>query len=340
MKALIIGGTGTLSSAVAREALAQGWDVTLVNRGNRPGRAPEGARRLTADVGDEAALAAVLADERFDVVADFIAFAPEQARRDLGLFRGRTGQFIFVSSASAYRKPLPTSRIVESTALANPFWAYSRDKIACEELLLDAWRREGFPVTVVRPSHTYDERNLPLAVHGRKGAWQVVDRIRKDKPVLVHGDGTSLWTLTHADDFARGFAGLMGNPRAVGEAFHITSDESIGWNQVYAALGTALGREVGIFHVASDFLAAADPEFAGTLLGDKANSVIFDNAKLKSLVPGFAARVRFDQGVRGCVETILGDTSLQVPDPEFDLFCDRVVEAQRKALESLQGLSI
>jgi len=337
MRALILGGTGTLSAAVAREALAQGWDVTLLNRGNHPGLAPEGVHHLVADVGDEAALTAILASESFDVVADFIAFVPSQIERDLRLFRKRTGQFFFISSASAYRKPPPAVRIVESAALANPFWAYSRDKIACEELLLNAWRREGFPATVVRPSHTYDERNLPLAVHGRKGAWQVIDRILKGKPVLIHGDGTSLWTLTHASDFARGFVGLMGNPRAIGEAFHITSDEALGWNQIYAALGTALGCKVATFHVASDFLVAADPEFAGTLLGDKANSLIFDNSKLRRLVPDFAARISLDQGMRRCVDTLLADASLQASDPDFDLFCDRVVASQQKALEFLLG---
>ena len=273
----------------------------------------------------------------FDVVADYIVFTPEQAERDIRLFKGKTAQYLTFSSASAYQKPLSSCFITESTPLSNPFWEYSRNKIACEELLLKAYREEAFPITIVRPSHTYDERRVPLGVHGAKGSWQVVKRIIEGKPVIIHGDGTSLWTLTAAADFARAFTGLLGNIHALGETVQITSDEVLCWNQIYQAIAAALGKPLKAVHVSSDFLARAGTEYnyGGSLIGDKAASVVFDNAKLKRLVPGFCAQIRCDQGIKEAIAYILAHPELQVEDPEFDRFCDKVIAAQERALQEM-----
>ena len=338
MRALFIGGTGTISRAVSEHAIGDGWELLLLNRGTASGRIPGAAEVLIGDInGDETRIAALLGDRHFDVVVDFIAFRPQQIERDIRLFSGKIRQFIFISSASIYQKPLNYYLISESTPLANPFWEYSRDKIACEDLLLGAYRTAGFPCTIVRPSHTYSERSVPVAVRGSKGSWQVIDRIRSGKPVIIHGDGSSLWTLTHNSDFAKGFCGLMGNSAAIGEAVHITSDESLSWNRIYDCIGAALGVPVTKYHVASDFLAACDAGFAGTLGGDKAHSVVFDNAKLKRLVPSFRAEVRFDQGVRRCIDYLLSHPEAQTLDPDFDSFCDRVIAAQDAAIESFRN---
>ena len=332
MKALFIGGTGTISSGIARRATALGWEIWLLNRGTRTDRVVPGAKVLSGDVNmDEGAIAKLLAGRDFDVVVDFIAFVPGQLERDVRLFAGNTRQFIFISSASAYQKPLNRYLVTESTPLANPLWEYSRNKIACEDYLTAEYRSSGFPCTIVRPSHTYDDRYLPVAVHGKRGGWQVVDRIMKDKPVLVHGDGSSLWTLTHSDDFAKAFCGLMGNPAAVGETFHVTSDESLCWNQVYDRIGDALGKKVSKYHVSTDFLCACDPEYSGTLSGDKATSIVFDNTKIKRFVPDFVATIGFAEGARRCVRYLLETPAAQVADPEFDLFCERVIAAQESA---------
>jgi nucleoside-diphosphate-sugar epimerase len=245
---------------------------------------------------------------------------------------------VYISSASAYNKPAASHVITEGTTLANPYWEYSRNKIACEELLMKEYREEGFPVTIVRPSHTYCERSVPLSVHGLKGSWQVVKRMMEGKPVLVHGDGSSLWTLTWNEDFARGFIGLLGNPKAIGEAFQIMSDEQLTWNQVYECVGRALHVTPRLYHVSSDFLAAVSPkewDFTGNLLGDKAVTVVFDCTKLKRAVPGFQATVRFDEGVRRCVDYILAHPELQVEDPDFDAWCDRVIEAQENVKQNM-----
>ena len=340
MKALFIGGTGTISMAITRLIAAYpDWELTLLNRGTRKDALPAGVRTITANISDEAAAAKALEGMTFDCVCDFIAFEPAQLERDYRLFAGRTKQFMFISSASAYQKPLSDYRITESTPLANPHWEYSRKKIACEEFLMRMYRENGFPVTIVRPSHTYDERNLPLGVKGRNGAWQVVKRMLEGKPVLIHGDGASLWTITHNTDFAKGLAGLMGNIHAIGESYHITSDESVTWNQIYAIIADELGVALNACHVPSDFLAAvSDYDFEGSLLGDKACTVVFDNSKIKRAVPGFVCSVRADQGLRRTVRHLLSSPELQREDPEFDAFCDRVFAALDAAKEAIRRI--
>ncbi len=338
MKALFIGGTGTISMAITRLlADSPDWELTLLNRGTRSLELPRGVRTVTADINDEAAAAKALEGEKFDCVCDFIAFDPAQLERDYRLFAGKTKQFMFISSASAYQKPLGDYRITESTPLANPHWEYSRKKIACEEFLMRMYRENGFPVTIVRPSHTYDERNLPLGVKGRNGAWQVIQRMMEGKPVLIHGDGASLWTITHNTDFAKGFAGLMGNIHALGESYHITSDESVTWNQIYAIIADELGVPLRACHVPSSFLAdVSDYDFEGSLLGDKACTVVFDNSKIKRAVPGFVCTVRADQGLRRTIRHLLSSPDLQREDPEFDAFCDRVIAALNAAKEAVR----
>ena len=333
MNALFIGGTGTISSAVSSLALERGWELYLLNRGNR--QLPEGARQILADIRDEADVREKVGGMRFDVVADFIAFTPDQVERDFKLFSGLAGQYVFISSASAYQKPLSSPIITESTPVHNPFWQYSRDKIACEDLLTGLYRIEGFPVTIVRPSHTYGERSVPVALHGGKGSYQVLDRMKKGKKVIVPGDGTSLWTLTSSADFAKAFLGLMGNTHAIGQTYHITSDELLSWNQVHEIIASALGVEANLVHIPSDVLGALNLDWVGGLTGDKANSVIFDNAKIKRAVPGFTATTRFDQGIRETVRYVESHPECQTLDPEFDDWCDRVIEAWERAVGTL-----
>ncbi len=327
MKALFIGGTGIISSAISSSLVEQGWELYLLNRGNRTERIPEGAKLLRADINDEALVSSLIKDQHFDVVADFIAFVPSQVERDIRLFSGKTKQYIFISSASAYQKPLSDFLITESTPLANPYWEYSRNKIACEELLMAEYRKNGFPVTIVRPSHTYDDRSIPLGVHGNNGSWQVIKRMLENKPVIIHGDGSSLWTLTYNSDFAKGFIGLMGNIHAIGDAIHITSDESLTWNQIYQIIASALGVRLNAVHIATDYLVAcSDYDFTGSLLGDKSNTVVFDNSKIKRLVPEFNATVRFDQGVKLVLDNIFSHPEFQTEDKEFDVWCDRIID--------------
>ncbi|MBQ7305053.1 MAG: SDR family oxidoreductase, partial [Clostridia bacterium] len=255
MKALFIGGTGTISMAITKQLAANpDWELYLLNRGTRAQELPAGVKTITADINNEQQVAEVIRDINFDCVCDFIAFVPAQLERDYRLFAGKTKQFMFISSASAYQKPLSDYKITESTPLANPYWEYSRNKIACEEYLMKQYREAGFPITIIRPSHTYDERNVPVGAHGDKGSWQVLKRMMEGKPVLIQGDGTSLWTITHNSDFAKAFIGLMGNIHAIGEAYHITTDESVTWNQIYAIIADELGVELKAYHVPSDFL--------------------------------------------------------------------------------------
>lgn len=336
MKALFIGGTGIISTAIVKR-LAQDplWEVWLLNRGNRPEATPEGVRQIIADIHDEAATARKLEGMTFDVVCEFIGFHVSDVERDVRLFKGKTSQYIYISSASAYHKPAASYVITEGTTLKNPHWQYSRDKIASEEYLMKVCREEGFPVTIVRPSHTYDERSIPMGVHGDKGSWQVIKRMMEGKPVIIHGDGSSLWTLTHNSDFATGFIGLMGNRHAIGEAFQLTGDETLTWDQIYQTVADALGVELHAYHVASEYLAAVGEkmgyDFEGGLVGDKAVSVVFDNSKLKRAVPDMCTRIPFHVGVRLCLDYIMQHPECQQEDQEFDAWCDRVIAALEKA---------
>jgi len=338
-KALFIGGTGTISTAITKRlSQTEDWELYVLNRGNRNNVLPKNVRSIVVgDVNDEAEVSAKLSGMSFDCVCDFICFEPQQIERDFRLFKGKTKQFMVISSASAYQKPLANYLITESTPLANPYWQYSRNKITIEDFLMRKYREEKFPITIIRPSHTYDERSVPLGVHGRNGSWQVIKRMLDGKPVILHGDGTSLWTFTHNSDFAKGFVGLMGNAHAIGEAIQITSDETVTWNQAYQIIADSLGVEFKPYYVASDFLAAvSDFDFTGSLIGDKSNSVVFDNSKLKRAVPDFCATVRFDQGVRCTIEFVLSHPEYQIEDREFDIWCDKVISALDKAKNSLK----
>lgn len=326
MKVLFIGGTGILSSACAVRALEKGMELTMINRGQSVRKPPAGAQILQADINDLPSLQAVLAGREFDVVVDWIAYTPEQVQRDLDLFSRKTGQYIFISSASAYQTPAANLPIRESTPLDNPFWEYSRNKIACEELLLQAYRKSKFPYTIVRPSHTYDRSSIPV-----EGGYTVIDRMLKGKPVIVHGDGTSIWTLTHNSDFAKGFVGLLGNPRAFGETFHITSDEWLTWDQIHRILAKAAGVETHIVHVPSEIIARYDSRIGDSLLGDKTHSAIFDNSKIKQLVPEFSITTPFARGAEEILAWHLADPARQQINPAFNTLCDTLLTDYQKA---------
>ncbi len=333
MKILFIGGTGIISSAITRlVSSSENFELYLLNRGNRNDTIPANVKTITADINNEDEATKALEGYKFDVVCDFIAFHKSQLERDFRLFKDKTKQFIFISSASAYHKPLGHHVVNESTALANPYWEYSRNKIECEEYLMKIYREEKFPITIVRPSHTYDERSVPLGVHGNNGSYQVIKRMLEGKPVIIHGDGTSLWTLTHNSDFAKGFVGLLGNVKAIGEAFQITSDETLTWNQIYKIIADKLGVEFKPYYVSSTFLAdISDYDFTGSLIGDKATSVVFDNSKLKKIVPEFLPSVRFDIGAEKTIEYVLSHKECQNEDTEFDAWCDKVIDILEKA---------
>lgn len=335
MKALFIGGTGTISTEISKLCVKKGWDLTLLNRVRTSEFVPEGAKVLKCDIHDEQEAARILADTSWDVVADFIAFTTADVERDIRLFTGKTAQYFFISSASAYQKPLASPFITESTPLHNPYWEYSRNKAACEQILTDAYNNTGFPITLIRPSHTYCERTLPLDLHGPKGPYQILERIRQGKKVIIPGDGTTFWTVTHSRDFAVAFVGLMGNIHAIGEAYQITSDESLTWNQIHTIVAKAMGKELHAVHIATETLSAAYPEQWGGLMGDKSNSVMFDNTKIKRAVPEFCATTRFDQGARESVEYILSHPECQIPDPEFDAWCDAVIAQYETMVSSL-----
>ena len=324
MRVLFIGGTGIISTAVSRLAAANGIELHLLNRGVQTTDLPT-IPRITADIHQPETVQAALGDQRFDVVVDWIAYTPEDIERDLALFRGRVKQYIFISSASAYQKPPTTHVITESMPLHNPYWAYSRNKLACEERLMRAYREEGFPVTIVRPSLTYD-RNLPIALGGW-GSYTLADRLKRGQPIIVHGDGSSLWVVTHAEDFARGFVGLLGHDQALGHAFHITSDEVLTWNQIYETIADALGVEPQIVHIASDFIARVEPDLRGTLLGDKSWSTTFDNSKIKRFVPGFQAVIPLREGIRRTLAWLAADETRQRVNPDVNAQLDRILAA-------------
>lgn len=346
MKVLFIGGTGTISTAIV-EHLAEipKWEVYVMNRGNRLENLPAGVHQLTADIKDSKSVGRCLEGQTFDVACDFIGFVPADLEPICSLLKGKVGQFVYISSASAYQKPPKGWCITEETPLENPYWEYSRNKIECERFLMKLYAEEGFPVTIVRPSHTYCERSVPVAVHGAKGSWQVLKRMLDGKPVIVPGDGTSLWTVTDSRDFAKAFVGLLGNPKTIGQAFHITSDESNPWSRIYETIASCLSREYGRTvrfipcYVPSSIIAAYGPaagyDMEGNLIGDKANSVVFDNSKVKSFVPSFHATISMDEGLSRTVHNVVSSPELQRDDPEFDAWCDRLVLAMDVAKHSL-----
>lgn len=337
MKILFIGGTGTISSACVRLAVAQGMNVTILNRGNRDlsvlGLPP--VRTITADIKDEQAAANALKDETFDVVAQFINFRVPDIERDIRLFSGKTGQYIFISSASVYQKPLGYPFITEATPLANPFWQYSRDKIACEHACMEAYRSTGFPITIVRPSYTY-QHSIPAALGGGND-FTLIDRIRRGRPVIIHGDGSSLWQMTHADDFAKGFVGLLGNQQAIGEAFHITSDEVLTWNQIYEAIFQAAGAHTDIVHIPSDFIAAIVPWMRGNLHGDKAASAILDNSKIKRVVPDYRPNIPFVRGIKRTVAWFEEKAERMTINEGTNDTLNTILEAYQSALDAMKA---
>jgi nucleoside-diphosphate-sugar epimerase len=336
MKVLFLGGTGNISLAVTQLAAARGIELTLLRRGQRAADLPEGVSTVVADIADEAAVAKTLGDRQFDAVVDWIAFTPDQIERDIRLFRGRANQFVFISSASAYQRPVGHYLITESTPLANPFWQYSRDKIACEERLMLAYRDEGFPITIVRPSLTYGNTQIVLSVNSWQKSFTAIDRMRRGKKVIVPGDGSSLWCITHNSDFAKGFVGLLGHRQAIGHAFHITSDEVMTWDQFYRITAEAAGVEAKIVHIASDFLGACNPDEIGSLTGDKASSVVFDNSKIKRFVADYCATVPFAQGIQQTIDWFDADPARRVIDQEANAKWDKVIDAYESGLAETQ----
>ncbi len=336
MRVLFIGGTGIISTACTQLAADRGIDLTLVVRGQHKTSLPPSIKTLKCDIHDIAEANRALEGMQFDAVVDWIAFTEADIERDLQLFRARTRQFIFISSASAYQKPQTHYLMTESTPLANPYWQYSRDKIACEERLMRAYREEQFPVTIVRPSLTYGETLIPLAVNSWQKSYTIVDRMLRGEKVIVPGDGSSLWTITHNSDFAKGLVGLLGNEQPVGQAFHITSDEVMTWDQYYRIVAHAVGVEPKLVHIASDFIATCVPELTGSLIGDKAVSVVFDNTKIKRFVPGFCATTRFEQGIRKSLAWFDAHPARKEIDQEANALWDRLIQAYEAGLHAAE----
>lgn len=334
MKILFIGGTGIISSACSDVAVGRGHELLMVNRSaSKKVRVPDGAVVIQADIySDEARLASLLADQHFDAVVDFLAYHPRDIERDLRLLRGKTDQFVLISSASAYQKPVRNYLITEETPLENPYWEYSRNKIACENRLMQAYREEGFPATVIRPSHTYGPTQIPFGVSSWMHPWTVVDRMKRGQKVIVPGDGTSLWVLTWNADFAKGLVGLLGNEKAIGEAFQITSDEVLSWDQIHVEAYEALGLQPDVIHIPSDLIAVYDPPSLGSLVGDKSNSVVFDNSKIKRFVPEYSCEVAWAEGVRRCLSWFDSHPEFQTIDHEMNSVWDRIIEEYARAL--------
>ncbi|MDR2506136.1 MAG: SDR family oxidoreductase [Oscillospiraceae bacterium] len=331
MKVLFIGGSGTISTECVKAAVAFGHEVCVLNRGSKNDTLPPDVIQITCNVRDSESAAKATHAHKFDCVADFISFTTEHLQKNINVFRGKTAQYLFISSASAYQKPPRNWPITESTPLCNPHWQYSRDKIACEELLMREYRENGLPFTVVRPSHTYCDGNIPLAIHGSKGPWQTLKRILEGKPVPMFGDGTSLWTVTHSSDFAQAFVHLLGNRKAIGEAFHITSDEAITWNQIYGSVARALGMDFSdlklVYKSSNDLIKLGKEygyDFEGPLLGDKSHCAVFDNTKIKRFAPGWFQQVTFETGIASSVAYTLERAELQSEDPTWDALCERV----------------
>ena len=338
MKVLFIGGTGNISTAVSHAAIQRGIELTLLTRGSRE-QSIAGAQTIQCSIQDEGSVEGALQGLHFDAVVDWIAFTPEDIERDIRLFRDRTSQFVFISSASCYQKPVQRYLITEETPLENPYWDYSRLKIECEQRLWRALADEAFPITIVRPSLTYGDTIIPLPTNSwYPYAFTVIDRMRNGKKVVIPGDGTSLWVLTHNSDFAKGILGLLGNPKAIGEAFHITSDEVLNWNQIYATVASAAGVSAKFVHIASDYITKCIPEKLGSLTGDKSNSVVFDNSKIKGAVPGFAATKSFATGIRETVASFDADRSRQLIDQTANAQWDRMIDAYESSLAHARNL--
>jgi len=334
MKVLFIGGTGNISTTVSKQAVDRGMELYLFNRGKRISEIP-GARSIVGDINRREEVESVLKGCTWDAVVNWIAFTEQDIVRDYELFHGKTKQYIFISSASIYQKPLVFPYITESTPLANPFWQYSRNKIAGEMILNSYYRQEQFPITIIRPSLTYDTV-IPVPIGGWT-EYTIVDRIKKGKRIIVHGDGTSLFTVTHADDFAKGFLGLIGNQQAIGETFHITSDEILTWNQIHEALAEAVGCEAKIVHISSEILAAFDEELRGSLIGDKASSAIFDNSKIKRFVPGFKAEIPFKQGIQRTIKWFEADPARKIIRNETNNWIEKVIDQYDRILVSAKS---
>jgi len=330
MKVLFIGGTGIISAAASKLAVEKGIELYLFNRGQRKEFVPKGATVIIGDVRDKKAMADALRQHCFDVVVDWLAYVPQDVEADIETFRGNVGQYIFISSASAYQKPPAHWLITESTPLANPYWQYSRDKIACEDLLMAEHHNNGFPVTIVRPSFTYGVTMIPAAINSWTRPWTLVDRMRKGKKIIIHGDGTTLWTMTHNTDFAKGFIGLVGNIQAIGHEIQITSDEALTWRQIYDAIAAAAGAKANPVYIPSDFICKFDPDHIGPLLGDKSWCAVFDNTKIKRLVPDFSATDPFAQGIKKSIEWFEADPKRCTVDDEYNLFMDRLITAYEK----------
>lgn len=326
MKALFIGGTGIISNACVKLAAEKEMEVTVLCRGNSLDNLPEEVKVLKADIKNEEEVESALKNQKFDVVADFVSFTEEDAKRNHRIFSNKTKQYIFISSASAYEKPSKNLVITENTPLENPFWEYSRNKIKAEEFLIKQYKETGFPVVIVRPSHTYCERKVPVAIHGKNGSHQILKRIKEGKPIIVHGDGESVWTMTHSKDFAKGFVGLFGNEKANGEAFHITADESLSWNEIYKTIADEMKCDIKIKHITSDDLAVLGEKYdlKGTLLGDKATSVYFDNSKIKKFVPEFSCEISMQEGLREAVRYALDQEEQWRLDLEFEQWCNQI----------------
>jgi nucleoside-diphosphate-sugar epimerase len=334
MKVLFIGGTGTISSAVSELAVKKGIKLFMLNRGNRNEFFPEGATLIKGDIRNIEATRKALEDYEFDVVVNWIAFTVDHIKTDIELFKGRVKQYIFISSASVYQKP-PTHYLVdESTPLYNPYWQYAKDKIACEKLLVEEYQQNNFPVTIVRPSYTYNKTTIPFIFNSRENRWTLVDRMIKGKKIIVPGDGNSLWTITHSTDFAKGFVGLIGNVKANGHPFHITSDEVLTWNQFADIIGDAVGVKPNIIHIPSDFIGALSPENLGGLLGDKSVSIVYNNSKIKNFVPGFTATVPFSEGIRESIKWHKENLSRCTVDDKFNDLCDRIITAYEEGLKN------
>lgn len=329
MKVLFIGGTGTISSAVSKLAVTRDINLVLFNRGNNSALVPKGVRVIVGDIHNPESRA-ILRQHHFDVVVNWVAFTPDQVQNDIDTFENYTDQYIFISSASVYQKPIGHYLVTESTPLKNPYWRYARQKIEAEQLLMDRYRNTGFPVTIVRPSHTYGDATIPASLNSHKLPWSIIDRMQRKKPIIVHGDGSSLWTVTHNTDFALAFLGLLGQPSSFGHAFHITSDEVLTWNQIHQMIGHAAGIQPHLMHIASDFIAEVIPTRAGGLLGDKVHSVVFDNTKIKRWVPGYRATVSFAEGIRRTLQWFEAHPDQRLLDAEWDAEMDRVISAYTK----------